>query len=77
MPYIVELNNLGLKERKISSSILKLHRYIHSYIQQHNLSYEPSKIKGYQTVQKGLQKNGQYSFEALNTKINIEKLTSI
>mgnify|MGYP006451250753 FL=1 len=75
--YILELNNLGIRKRAISRSITKLERKIHSYIEMHNLSYEPKKIKSYQLIQKALKKNNKIEFETCNTKILIEKLPAL
>ena len=75
--YILELNNLGIRKRAISRSITKLEKEIHNYIQAHNLSYEPKKIKSYQLIQKALKKDNKIEFETLNTKILIEKLPAL
>ena len=75
--YILELNNLGIRKRAISRSITKLEKEIHSYIQSHSLSYEPKKIKSYQTIQKALKKDNRCEFETLNTKILIERLPAL
>ena len=73
--YLLTTKNYELKDKYISTSILKVEKKIHEFIK--SLSIDTDHIQHYQTIQRQLKKNNRYEHNIFNTKIIIEKLETL
>ena len=72
--YLLTTKNYEITERYISTSIMKVEKKIHQFVESISLEYDPSLIQHYQTIQRSLKKTNKYERNILNTKIIVEKL---
>ena len=75
--YLIEFDCLGIKKRAISTSIKKMEKEIHTFLEQHNLNYNAEEMPNYQWLQTRLLKRPSIQLTLLKTQISIEKLPNL